>query len=187
MQGRSAEDVHGSVLDNAPAGPAPTGPPPIGPGRTSPGHAMTPDSPLRQTLLDMIESGRRVARQLHRPTRKGVAAFFGAQLAVDTAGWTAGLIAAALVSRFFEVKGLRNLWGLAAHGDRMIVSAADYELIVRGTSYSAGLMTLILMRKLVLRLFAEFHALRRERMAEQRGRARDGWPSQPSQPSQPVR
>lgn len=175
MQGRSAEDIDGSVLDRTPAGPAP-----IGPASTGSGHAIAPGGPFRQTLLDMVESTRRVARQLHRPTRKGVAAFFGAQLAVDTAGWTAGLTAAALVSRFFEVKGLRNLWGLAAHGDRMIVSAAEYELIVRATSYSAGLMTLILMRQLVLRLFAEFHALRRERMAEARERGRDTWPSRPA-------
>ena len=62
----------------------------------------------------------------------------------------------------------------------MIVSAADYELIVRATSYSAGLVTLILMRQLVLRLFAEFHALRRERMAETRDRERGARSSQPS-------
>jgi hypothetical protein len=43
------------------------------------------------------------------------------------------------------------------------VSADDYELIMNVASYSAGLIMLIMARYLILRLIAEFHALRRER------------------------
>lgn len=97
------------------------------------------------------------------PTREGVAAFFAHQVLANAVAWTAGVTTVALVKHFFEVKGLRNLWGLTASSRRTLVSGDDYEMIMILASYSAGLIMLILMRHLVLRLITEFRSLRLER------------------------
>jgi hypothetical protein len=118
---------------------------------------------LRFAILDFVESWERVVRKTERPTREGVLRFLGNQVLINTVAWTAGVAAAGFVKNFFEVRGFRNLWGLTAPGSRSLVSADDYALIVNVASYSAGLIMLILARYLILRVVAEFHALRRER------------------------
>jgi hypothetical protein len=105
----------------------------------------------------------RVVRGIRPPSSRGILQFLGDQALVNGVAWTAGVMAVGLVKRFFEVKGLRNLWGLMASGSRTPVSAEDYQLIMTLTSYTAGLVMLIVARQLVLRLVAEFHALRSER------------------------
>jgi hypothetical protein len=118
---------------------------------------------FRQTIEDILESGVRVVRKSEWPTRDGVLKFLGNQVLINSVAWSAGLVTAGLVKNFFEVRGFANLWGLAPRNGRSLVSAADYELIVNVASYSSGLLILILVRYLILRLIAEFHALRRER------------------------
>jgi hypothetical protein len=158
---RSADDIIHRVADGVPG----NTPVPRTARTPQPLPITTTDGTLRRTLLDAFESARRVARQTRLPDRKGLAAFFGKQLGVNAVAWTAGLLAVEVVSRFFEVKGIRNLWGLAAWGGRTPISAEDYHLITSLTSYTAGLLMLILMRHLVLRWIAELHALRAERKA----------------------
>ena len=126
---------------------------------------------FRQTISDILESGARVVLKTEWPTREGVLKFLGNQVLVSTIAWSAGLVAVRLVKNFFEVRGFANLWGLAPHRGRSLVSAADYELIVNVASYSSGLLILILVRYLILRLVAEFHALQKERV--DRNRATD--------------
>ena len=132
-----------------------------------------------QTLADLFESGSRVARKTHMPTRSGVLEFFGNQVLINTVAWTAGLVAASLMKHFFEVKSLRNLWGLTASRHRTLVSPDDYQLIVTLASYSAGLVMLILVRHFILRSIAEFRSLRieRERVAGASGPARSDPPA----------
>ena len=117
----------------------------------------------KQALTDFLESWSRVVRQVEMPTREGLLSFFRNQLLANAVSWTAGVLAAGLVRRFFEVKGVRNLWGLAPSSRRTLVSAGAYELIMTAASFCAGLVMLILVRHLVLRLIAEFQALRLER------------------------
>jgi hypothetical protein len=117
----------------------------------------------RQAIGDVFESSARVARKVHMPTRKGILGFFGNQVLINAVAWTAGVMAAGLVKSFFEVRGLRNLWGLFAPRGRTLVSADDYQMIMTLMSYSAGLMMLILVRHLILRLISEFRSLRLER------------------------
>ena len=74
------------------------------------------------------------------------------------------------MDRFFEVKGFRNLWGLAASGGRTVVTAGDYEVITMLTRYSAGLLVLLLARHLVLHWIDEYHALQVERGSVASGR-----------------
>lgn len=119
---------------------------------------------VRQTLADFAESGWRVVRRIRVPTPRGVVAFFGNQVLVNTVAWTAGLLAAGLVQRSFEVRSFRNLWGLTASSSRSLVSADDYRTIMTLTSYGAGLVMLILIRHLILRLIAEFRCIRLERL-----------------------
>jgi hypothetical protein len=97
------------------------------------------------------------------PTWNGILEFFGKQVFINALAWTAGLMAAGLVKSFFEARGIRNFWGLTASSSRTLVSADDYQMIMTLTSYSAGLIMLIVSRHLVLRLIAEFRALRLER------------------------
>ena len=123
---------------------------------------------IRQVLLDLVESCARVAGATRMPSRKGFLDFFGSQLLGNAVGWTAGVMAAGFVETYFEAKSIRNLWGLAAWGRRTVVSADDYRVIMTLTSYTAGLIMLILMRHLVLRLATEFRALRLERDARDR-------------------
>jgi hypothetical protein len=123
---------------------------------------------IRQILLDLVESGARVASATRMPSRKGFLDFFGSQILGNTVGWTAGVMAAGLVETFFEARSIRNLWGLAAWGGRSVVSADDYRVIMTLTSYTAGLIMLILMRHLVLRLATEFRDVRGERSGRER-------------------
>ena len=123
---------------------------------------------IRQVLLDLVESCARVASATRMPSRKGFLDFFGSQLLGNAVGWTAGVMAASLVETFFEARSMRNLWGLAAWGRRTVVSADDYRVIMTLTSYTAGLIMLILMRHLVLRLATEFRDVRGERNGRER-------------------
>jgi hypothetical protein len=123
---------------------------------------------IRQVLLDLVESCARVASATRMPSRKGFLDFFGSQLLGNAVGWTAGVMAAGLVETFFEARSIRNLWGLAAWGGRTVVSADDYRVIMTLTSYTAGLIMLILMRHLVLRLATEFRDVRGERNGRER-------------------
>lgn len=136
---------------------------------------------IKQAFTDFCESCVRVANDVHMPTRDGVLAFFGNQVLVNAVAWTAGVLAAWLVKRFFEVRGFGNLWGLTASAGRSVVSADDYRIIMGLASYSAGLLMLILVRHLIIRLVAEFQALRLERArgdgrrsVSTRGRGLDG-------------
>jgi hypothetical protein len=104
-----------------------------------------------------------VARKTRLPSHQAVLDFFGGQLLANAVAWIAGVMAAHLVGSFFEARSIRNLWGLVASGDRNVVSADDYRLLMTLTSYTAGLVILILVRHLVLRLAAEFRDLRVER------------------------
>ena len=123
---------------------------------------------IRQVLLDLVQSCARVASETRLPSRKGVLEFFGSQLLANAVAWTAGVMAAGLVETFFEARSIRNLWGLAAWGDRTVVSADHYRLIMTLTSYTAGLVMLTLMRHLVLRLVTEFRDVRVERNGRER-------------------
>jgi hypothetical protein len=126
-----------------------------------------------QLLPDLVSSCARVVRKTRLPSREGVLAFFGNQLGANAVAWTAGVMAAGLVEVFFEQRSVRNLWGLAAWGGRTLVSADDYRVIMTLTSYTTGLVMLILMRHLVLRWVSEFRDLRLER-------------SEPDQASDPL-
>lgn len=142
---------------------------------TSRGHALLESgqlgcarSVLRQIMADGCEGAARVVRSTGLPTRKGVIGFFSYQLLINSVAWTAGLIAAGLVASFFEVKGMRNLWGLAASGSRTLVSAEHYQLIVSLASFFAGLAMMIFVRHFILRWIDEIRSLRLER---ERGRS----------------
>ncbi len=126
---------------------------------------------IGQALSDLVASCTRVVRKTRLPSAQGLLAFFGNQLLANAVAWTAGVMAAGMVETFFEARSIRNLWGLAAWGGRTLVSAGDYRMIVTLTSYTAGLIMLILMRHLVLRLVSEFRDLRLER--NERDRASD--------------
>jgi hypothetical protein len=118
---------------------------------------------LRQATADAFEGAARVVRSTRLPTRKGAVGFFTYQLLINSVAWTAGLIAAGLVTSFFEVRGLRNLWGLTASGSRTVVSADDYQLIMTLTSFCAGLLMMIFVRHFILRWIAEIRSLHQER------------------------
>ena len=121
---------------------------------------------IRQAIADFFESWARVVRKTHVPTRESTMRYFGNQLVVNAAAWTAALLAARVVKTFFEVKGIRTHWGLAASRDRTLVSADDFQLIMSLASYTAGFIMLILVRHLLLRLISEFRSLRIERIGE---------------------
>jgi len=89
--------------------------------------------------------------------------FFSYQLLTNSVAWTAGMIAAGLVTSFFEVRGLRNLWGLTASGSRALVSAEDYQLIMTLTSFCAGLLMMIIVRHFIFRWIDEIRSLQVER------------------------
>jgi hypothetical protein len=118
---------------------------------------------LRQAAEDALEGAARVVRSTRLPTRKGMLGFFTYQLLTNSVAWTAGLIAASLVTRFFEVRGLRNLWGLTASGSRALVSAEDYQLIMTLTSFCAGLLMMMIVRHFILRWIDETRSLQVER------------------------
>lgn len=126
-------------------------------------HGADPRRAAGGPITDLFEAGVRVVRKTRLPTRRGVLGFFGNQVLVNAVAWTAAVAAAGLVKHFFEVRGLRNLWGLTAWSSRTVVSADDYQTITGLLAYSAGLVMLILVRHLVLRLIAELHSLRIER------------------------
>lgn len=121
-----------------------------------------------RSISDFFESCGRVVRKTHVPTSGSLLAFVGDQLLVNVVAWTAAGLGVLVVQRFFEAKGLRNLWGLAVWRDRTLVSADDYHVITTVTSYSVGLLMLLLVRHLVLRVIREFHALRRQRLRDER-------------------
>ena len=162
MHRRSAENPCSSARAVAAAGSDAT---------REPSRGWRPDAArrvIRPVLLDLVESCVRVASATRLPSGKGVLEFFGNQLLANAVAWTAGVTAAGLVETFFEVRGIRNLWGLAAWGGRTLVSADDYRVIMNLTSYTAGLVVLISTRHLVLRLVSEFRDLRGERNGRER-------------------
>lgn len=118
---------------------------------------------LHRFGADLAEAVARVARKTHWPTWPGIAGYLGHQALANTLAWTAGVVTAELTKRYFEVRGLRNAWGLFASRHRTLVSADDYELILTVASYTAGLVMLMVVRHLVLRVITEFHGLRSER------------------------
>lgn len=89
--------------------------------------------------------------------------FLTHQLLVNLVAWTAGLLAAGVVTEFFEVRSFRNLWGLMASGSRTLVSAEDYRLILSLASFGAGLLMMIFVRHFLLRWIDEIRGLRLER------------------------
>ena len=121
-------------------------------------------STLRQAMADAFEGAARVVRTTRRPTRKGILHFLSHQLLINAVAWTAGLASAALVTSFFERKGIRNLWGLAGSESRMIVSADDYRLIMMLTSFLVGLSMMMFVRHFALRWVEEIRCVRVERM-----------------------
>jgi hypothetical protein len=120
-------------------------------------------SALRAFATDAIKGGWRVVRSIRRPTREGVIDFFTHQLLVNVVGWMAGFITAYVVTQLFEVRGARNLWGLAASGDRSLVGADDYRLIMTITGFTVGLLTMLFVRHFLMRWIAETRTLRAER------------------------
>lgn len=128
-------------------------------------HVFTDDNlaAARQLVVDLGVAVWRAVRVVRLPTGGEVQAFFGNQVISSTAGWAAGLASASLVDRWFVRRGVRNLWGLAARGDRTLVSADTYAWLATATSFVVGLVVLISVRHLVhgtLRELRELRALR---------------------------
>lgn len=117
----------------------------------------------RALVADVAEGGLRVIGSIRLPTREGLVEFFTHQILVNVAGWMAGLVTAHVVTRLFEVRGFRNLWGLAGSGDRTLVSADDYRLIMTITGFTIGLLTMLFVRHFLMRWISETRTLRAER------------------------
>lgn len=122
-----------------------------------------------QSVVDLFVAVGRALGRVRVPSREEVQGFFGNQVISATAGWTAGLLSASLVDRWFVRRGVRNLWGLAARGDRTVVSGAAYEWLATGTSFIVGLVVLIAVRHLVRGTLGELRELRAQRVVEDRG------------------
>jgi len=123
---------------------------------------------LQQATADAVEGAARVVRATRIPTRKTILDFLTHQVLVNSVAWTAGLIAAGVVTSLYEVRGLRNLWGVAASGSRTLVSGEDYHSIMTVTSFSAGLMMMIFVRHFLLRWIDELRSVRLERVRGER-------------------
>jgi hypothetical protein len=137
---------------------------------------------LRQAAADSIKGAARVVRATQIPTRKGILDFLTYQLIVNAVAWTAGLFAAGLVTNFYEVKALRNLWGLTASGGRTLVSVEHYQSIMAVASFSAGLLMMIFVRHFLLHWIDEVRSLRLERVEGER-RSADVRPSPVGSPA----
>lgn len=83
---------------------------------------------------------------------------------MNVVGWISGLATAHVVTQLFEVKGFRNLWGLAASGRRALVTPDDYRLIMTLTGFTVGLLMMLVVRHLLMRWISETRALRAERI-----------------------
>ncbi len=117
----------------------------------------------RVLASDVAEGGWRVLRSIRRPTREHLLEFFTHQVLVNVVGWMAGLVTAHLVTRFFEVRGFKNLWGLAGSDGRTLVSADDHRLIMTITGFTIGLLTMLFVRHFLMRWISETRTLRAER------------------------
>jgi len=124
-------------------------------------HVFTDDNLawVRQSAVDLAVAIGRALSRVGVPSGPAVKAFFRNQVISTTAGWTAGLLSASLVNRWFVRRSVRNLWGLAARGDRTVVSGATFEWLATGTSFVVGLAVLIAVRHLVHGTLEELHDL----------------------------
>lgn len=120
---------------------------------------------VRTGWNDSCEATVRLARLMRLPTRQELLDFLGYQALVNTVAWCAGLVAVGLVTRFFEERGLRNLWGLIPSGHRALVGPDDYRMILSLVSFCAGLTIMVFVRHVLLRWIAEVRAIRMERRA----------------------
>jgi hypothetical protein len=95
------------------------------------------------------------------------------------------MAAAGLVTWFFEVRGLRNLWGVLPTGGRALVTAEDYQLILSLTSFCAGMSMMVFVRHILFRWIAEVRLVRRERVERLPGvsemPAAEALPSEPAE------
>lgn len=131
-------------------------------GRWTPNDFLRPT--LRQSIEDACEGAVRLTRSFRLPTQREVSDFFGRQVLVNCVAWAAGMAAAGLVTWFFEVRGLGNLWGLLPTGGRTLVTAEDYQLILSLTSFCAGMSMMVFVRHILFRWIAEVRLVRRERV-----------------------
>ncbi|HHO54211.1 MAG TPA: hypothetical protein ENK18_25910 [Deltaproteobacteria bacterium] len=99
------------------------------------------------------------------PNRSAVGGFVGGEVLSGVAGWSAGLAGSWLVGQFFVARGIRNLWGLAARGDRTVVSPQTYEWLGTISEYVVGLVVLLLVQHVIGGTLREYAALRRDRGA----------------------
>jgi hypothetical protein len=131
-------------------------------------HVFSDDnlSAVWQLVVDLAVALGRALGRARIPTRAEVQAFFGNQVISSTAGWAAGLASASLVDRWFVRRSARNLWGLAARGDRTVVSGDTYEWLATSTSFVVGLVVLIAVRHLVHGTLRELGELRAQRAVE---------------------
>ncbi len=116
-----------------------------------------------ELAADVVEGGWRVVQSIRWPTWGGAVDFFTHQVVVNLVGWMAGFATAHLVTRWFEVRGLRNLWGLVASGDRTLVSADHHRLIMTFTGFTVGLLMMLFVRHCLMRWIAETRSLRADR------------------------
>ncbi len=94
------------------------------------------------------------------PSRTAVGGFVWGEILSGAAGWTAGLAGSWLVSQFFVARGIRNLWGLAARGDRTVVSHDTYAWLGTISEYVVGLIVLLVVQQLVDRALRRAGMLR---------------------------
>lgn len=118
------------------------------------------------------------------PDRVAVGGFVGGEILSGIAGWSAGLAGSWLVGQFFVARGIRNLWGLAARGDRTVVSHQTYEWLGTIAEYVVGLGILLLVQHVVGGTLREYAALRRSEAPApadaQPGQPAPGGSAQPS-------
>jgi hypothetical protein len=119
---------------------------------------------LLQALEDGCEGAVRLTRSIRLPTQKEISDFLSRQALVNCVAWVSGMAAAGLVTWFFEVRGLRNLWGLLPAGGRTLVTAEDFQLILSLTSFCAGMSMMVFVRHILFRWLTEVRLVRRERV-----------------------
>jgi hypothetical protein len=118
----------------------------------------------RHAVADAFEGASRLVLSTRLPSGQGLRDFVTHQILINSVAWTAGIAASGLVTRFFEVRGFRNLWGLTTPGSRKLVCANDYQLIMMAASFCSGLLMMILIRHFLLRWVEEVRSLRMERL-----------------------
>jgi len=114
-------------------------------------------------VADVAAGAWSVTSSIRLPTRQGLIDFFTHQVLVNMVGWMTGLATAHVVTRLFEVRGFRNLWGLAASDSRTLVSADDHRLITTLTGFTVGLLMMLFVRHFLMRWISETRAIRADR------------------------